>query len=256
MLPVLLLALLFGFALNAGRQAGQRVQEFMDGLAHVLFRILTMIMRLAPAGAFGAMAFTVGRFGIRSIGSLGMLMVSSDAACLLVLVYACSVRSRACTASRSRGYCATFAKKLSSCPQRCRRSQSAAPHCHAGTARLRQGDRRARAARRLLLQPRRHGNLSAARFDVHRSSVRRPPFRRTDRDDARGHAAQVEGRGGRIRQRAGRARRDPRRHPRYAAGGCRAAGRYRSLHVRGARLDECARQCLRGDLRIDVGARL
>jgi aerobic C4-dicarboxylate transport protein len=42
-----------------------------------------MIMRLAPLGAFGAMAFTVGRFGIRSVGSLGMLMVSFYVACLL-----------------------------------------------------------------------------------------------------------------------------------------------------------------------------
>ena len=48
-LPVLLLALLFGFALNASRSAGQRVQEFIDGIAHVLFRILALIMRLAPA---------------------------------------------------------------------------------------------------------------------------------------------------------------------------------------------------------------
>ena len=68
------------------RSAGRRVQEFIDGIAHVLFRILAMIMRLAPLGAFGAMAFTVGRFGIRSIGSLGMLMVSFYVACLLFVV--------------------------------------------------------------------------------------------------------------------------------------------------------------------------
>jgi Na+/H+-dicarboxylate symporter len=85
-LPVLLLALLFGFAMNASRSAGRRVQEFIDSVAHVLFRILAMIMRLAPSGAFGAMGFTVGRFGIRSIGSLGMLMVSFYAACLLFVV--------------------------------------------------------------------------------------------------------------------------------------------------------------------------
>ncbi|CDY75405.1 Aerobic C4-dicarboxylate transporter for fumarate, L-malate, D-malate, succunate [Caballeronia glathei] len=82
-LPVLLLALLFGFALNANASAGRRVQELIDAVAHVLFRILAMIMRLAPLGAFGAMAFTVGRFGIRSIGSLGLLVVSFYLACLL-----------------------------------------------------------------------------------------------------------------------------------------------------------------------------
>ncbi|KXV16137.1 sodium:dicarboxylate symporter [Caballeronia megalochromosomata] len=84
-LPVLLLALVFGFALNAQPRAGKPVLTFVDALAQVLFRILALIMRLAPIGAFGAMAFTVGRFGIRSVGSLGMLMVSFYVACLLFL---------------------------------------------------------------------------------------------------------------------------------------------------------------------------
>jgi aerobic C4-dicarboxylate transport protein len=82
-LPVLLLSLLFGFALNANPRAGRPVLELIGGVANILFRILAMIMRLAPVGAFGAMAFTVGRFGIRSVGSLGMLMVSFYLACLL-----------------------------------------------------------------------------------------------------------------------------------------------------------------------------
>ena len=82
-LPVLLLSLLFGFALNAHPRAGRPVLALIDGIAQALFRILAMIMRLAPLGAFGAMAFTVGRFGIRSVGSLGMLMVSFYVACVL-----------------------------------------------------------------------------------------------------------------------------------------------------------------------------
>ncbi|MEX3933748.1 C4-dicarboxylate transporter DctA [Paraburkholderia phymatum] len=82
-LPVLLLSLLFGFSLNSYPRAGRPVLALIDGVAQMLFRILAMIMRLAPLGAFGAMAFTVGRFGIRSVGSLGMLMVSFYVACLL-----------------------------------------------------------------------------------------------------------------------------------------------------------------------------
>ncbi|MPW23025.1 C4-dicarboxylate transporter DctA [Paraburkholderia sp. CNPSo 3157] len=82
-LPVLLLSLLFGFSLNSYPQAGRPVLALIDGVAQMLFRILAMLMRLAPLGAFGAMAFTVGRFGIRSVGSLGMLMVSFYVACLL-----------------------------------------------------------------------------------------------------------------------------------------------------------------------------
>ncbi|MGF6444098.1 aerobic C4-dicarboxylate transport protein [Paraburkholderia youngii] len=82
-LPVLLLSLLFGFSLNSYPQAGRPVLALIDGVAQILFRVLAMIMRLAPLGAFGAMAFTVGRFGIRSVGSLGMLMVSFYVACVM-----------------------------------------------------------------------------------------------------------------------------------------------------------------------------
>ncbi|SAL59569.1 sodium:dicarboxylate symporter [Caballeronia cordobensis] len=82
-LPVLLISLLFGFSLNAYPRAGRPVLALIEGIAQALFRILAMIMRLAPFGAFGAMAFTVGRFGIRSVGSLGLLMMSFYVACLL-----------------------------------------------------------------------------------------------------------------------------------------------------------------------------
>ncbi|MDR5740603.1 MULTISPECIES: C4-dicarboxylate transporter DctA [unclassified Caballeronia] len=85
-LPVLLLSVLFGFSLNACPGAGRPVLALIDGVAQALFRVLGMIMRLAPLGAFGAMAFTVGRFGIRSVGSLGMLMVSFYVACVLFVV--------------------------------------------------------------------------------------------------------------------------------------------------------------------------
>ncbi|WP_235024841.1 cation:dicarboxylate symporter family transporter, partial [Caballeronia arvi] len=70
-----------------GHLLGQRLyEELINGVANVLFRILAMIMRLAPLGAFGAMAFTVGRFGIHSIGSLGMLIVTFYAACAAFVV--------------------------------------------------------------------------------------------------------------------------------------------------------------------------
>lgn len=82
-LPVLLLSLLFGFSLNAHPQAGRPVLALIDGVGQVVFRVLAMIMRLAPLGAFGAMAFTVGRFGIGSVGSLAKLMLSFYVACAL-----------------------------------------------------------------------------------------------------------------------------------------------------------------------------
>ncbi|KGC06741.1 MULTISPECIES: C4-dicarboxylate transporter DctA [Burkholderia] len=82
-LPVLLLSLLFGFSLNAHPSAARPVLALIDGIAQVVFRVLAMIMRLAPLGACGAMAFTVGRFGIGSVGSLAKLMVSFYVACVL-----------------------------------------------------------------------------------------------------------------------------------------------------------------------------
>ncbi|MDN7546324.1 C4-dicarboxylate transporter DctA [Burkholderia cenocepacia] len=82
-LPVLLLSLLFGFSLNAHPRAGRPVLALIDGFAEVVFRVLAMIMRLAPLGAFGAMAFTVGRFGIGSVGSLAKLMMAFYVACVL-----------------------------------------------------------------------------------------------------------------------------------------------------------------------------
>jgi aerobic C4-dicarboxylate transport protein len=73
-LPVLLIATLFGFALvRVGRQ-GEAIVKGIESLSSVVFAIFGFLVRLAPMGAFGATAFTVGRYGIRSIGSLGLLI--------------------------------------------------------------------------------------------------------------------------------------------------------------------------------------
>jgi Na+/H+-dicarboxylate symporter len=58
------------------------VLDGIDGFAHMLFAAFGFIMRLAPLGAFGAMAFTVGRYGIKSIGSLGLLIGTFYVACI------------------------------------------------------------------------------------------------------------------------------------------------------------------------------
>jgi aerobic C4-dicarboxylate transport protein len=82
-LQVLLVALLFGFALSA---AGERAKPLTDGLSaltHAVFGVVNILMRLAPIGAFGAMAFTIGRFGIGAIGPLAKLIVTFWATCIL-----------------------------------------------------------------------------------------------------------------------------------------------------------------------------
>jgi aerobic C4-dicarboxylate transport protein len=80
-LPVLFLAIVIGFAVTRVGAAGQLVLEGIEAFSHVLFAAFGMLMKAAPIGAFGAMAFTVGRYGLKSIGSLGMLMVTFYIAC-------------------------------------------------------------------------------------------------------------------------------------------------------------------------------
>lgn len=80
-LPVLLLSILIGFGLTRIGSAGAPVTQGIESFSTVLFAAFGFIMKLAPLGAFGAMAFTVGRYGIRSIGSLGMLILTFYVAC-------------------------------------------------------------------------------------------------------------------------------------------------------------------------------
>ena len=75
-LQVLLFAILFGVALAAFKSQDSLVLRFVEEVSHVLFRIVAIVMRVAPLGAFGAMAFTVGKFGIASLLSLGQLMAT------------------------------------------------------------------------------------------------------------------------------------------------------------------------------------
>ena len=74
-LQVLFIAILFGVALAAFGEKGKPLVRVFDSLAHVFFGIISIIMRAAPIGAFGAMAFTIGKYGIRTLIPLGWLML-------------------------------------------------------------------------------------------------------------------------------------------------------------------------------------
>ncbi|HVG39775.1 MAG TPA: dicarboxylate/amino acid:cation symporter [Pyrinomonadaceae bacterium] len=82
-LQVLLFAVFFGFALHAVGERGRPVFDLIERLSQILFRIVGYIMRLAPIGAFGAMAFTVGRYGLGTLLQLGKLMACFYITCLL-----------------------------------------------------------------------------------------------------------------------------------------------------------------------------
>ena len=84
-LQVLLFSLLFGFSLAAMKETGAEVAVFINKVSHVLFGIVETIMKLAPIGAFGAMAFTIGKYGVASLMPLASLMGSFYLTCLLFI---------------------------------------------------------------------------------------------------------------------------------------------------------------------------
>jgi aerobic C4-dicarboxylate transport protein len=82
-LQVLLVAILFGFSLSMMGERGRPVTKFIDEIAHVIFGIVNIVMKVAPLGAFGAMAFTIGKYGIASLLPLAKLMGSFYLTCAL-----------------------------------------------------------------------------------------------------------------------------------------------------------------------------
>jgi aerobic C4-dicarboxylate transport protein len=93
-LQVLLFSVLFGFALHKFGGRGTMVFDFIEKLSHVLFDIVGIIMKVAPIGAFGAMAFTIGKYGVDSLFSLGKLMGAFYATCLIFVFIVLGTISR------------------------------------------------------------------------------------------------------------------------------------------------------------------
>ena len=94
LLQVLLVALMFGFAMSAVGDAAKPVMSLLESISKVFFRMMTAIMRLAPIGAGGAMAFTIGKYGIDSLGPLARLMGSFYLTCALFIVIVLGVIAR------------------------------------------------------------------------------------------------------------------------------------------------------------------
>ncbi|WP_410209889.1 dicarboxylate/amino acid:cation symporter [Aquirhabdus sp.] len=94
-LQVLLIAILFGFSLQhlGGRQ--NPIFELIESFSKILFSIVTVIMKLAPIGAFGAMAFTIGKYGIGSLLPLAKLMGTFYITCLLFIFVILGIVARA-----------------------------------------------------------------------------------------------------------------------------------------------------------------
>ena len=75
-LEVVLVSILFGFAMSAAGTYAKPLVEMLESLTRVVFRMVDIVMRFAPIGAFGAMAFTIGKYGLSSLGPLIKLIAS------------------------------------------------------------------------------------------------------------------------------------------------------------------------------------
>lgn len=84
-LQVLFFSVLFGFALSALGPQGKKLLTIIEDISQVFFKIINIIMRFAPLGAFGAMAFTIGNYGLKSLGPLAELMGTFYLTCLLFI---------------------------------------------------------------------------------------------------------------------------------------------------------------------------
>ncbi len=86
-LQTLLFAILFGFSLMAMGERANRLRDLVDDTAHAVFGVIRLVMKLAPLGAFGAMAFTIGKYGPSALGNLiGLIGLFYGTALLFVVV--------------------------------------------------------------------------------------------------------------------------------------------------------------------------
>lgn len=85
-LQVLFVSVLFGIALASVGEKGKPIFNFLESLSIPIFKLVAILMKAAPIGAFGAMAFTIGKYGIKSIGNLAFLMVTFYITALLFVL--------------------------------------------------------------------------------------------------------------------------------------------------------------------------
>ena len=161
-LQTLFVAILFGVALSLVGEPARPVFDLVERLTLIVFHIVGILMRLAPIGAFGAIAFTVGQYGAGSLVKLGGLVATFYATSILFVVVVLGAIAQAArlldpeAAGVSEGRTAAGAGHLVV------RSRFAQPHDQAGGGRVRPRGRRAGRADGLFVQPGRHQHLHDA----------------------------------------------------------------------------------------------
>ena len=193
-LQVLLFAVLFGFCLHKFGGRGTLVFDLIEKTSHVLFAIVGVIMKVAPIGAFGAMAFTIGKYGVGSLLSLGKLMATFYLTCLVFIFVVL-------------GLIAALARLLDPQVHPLHQGRAADRARHVvvgigaaaddgqdGEPRRQEVGGRPRHPDRLLVQPRRHVDLPDDGRGVHRAGDQHADDAHAAAHAARGAAADVEGR--------------------------------------------------------------
>lgn len=85
-LPMVFISVLFGYVLSRLGEHGRPLRALVDSATHLVFGVINVLMRAAPVGAFGAMAYTVGRFGVGSLGPLLDLILIFAVMCALFIL--------------------------------------------------------------------------------------------------------------------------------------------------------------------------
>ena len=98
-LSILFIAIIFGLALSALKDRAKLVIAGIDELSHIFFKIINNIMRLAPIGAFGAMSYTIGKYGATALLPLAKLMFSFYATCILFIILILGAVMKLCGSS-------------------------------------------------------------------------------------------------------------------------------------------------------------
>jgi aerobic C4-dicarboxylate transport protein len=93
-LQVLLFSILFGFALMTLGERGHTIRGFIDDAAHAIFGVIAIVVKAAPIGAFGAMAYTIGRYGPQALGNLAGLIATFYLTSIIFVVVVLGIVAR------------------------------------------------------------------------------------------------------------------------------------------------------------------
>ena len=220
-LQVLFVSLLFGFALSLAGPRCKPLLDLLDALTRAVFGVVTILMRFAPIGAFGAMAFTIGKYGLASLGPLVKLMATLYITALFFVVVVLGGIARL-AGFRNPPFPLVSSRRNSPCAgHKLHRTRPACFDGQAGKARVLQGPRRPRCPHGLHVQRRRHESLYDPGRIVCGSSHEHASDALTAIHDSRGRPAHLKRRKRRTRCGIHRARRHHDGHPDHS---CRRNG--------------------------------